>query len=109
MQGGYRHASRCGAATPAMKLDARSINAEYGRGKRSLARVRGRSPDRLKPLRDLYEGQSIRAHRFRYGLLAFDLVTVAFIVVTSSCRVAPSSKRSMSDSGSSFWPISSPA
>ena len=33
--------------------------------------------------RDLYEGQSVRAHRFRYGLLAFDLVTVAFIVVTS--------------------------
>ena len=66
-----------------MKLDARSINGEYGRGKRSLARAQGRSPDRLKPLRDLYEGQSVRAHRFRYGLLAFDLVTVAFIVVTS--------------------------
>jgi hypothetical protein len=66
-----------------MKPDARAINGEYGRGRRSLARARGRSPDRLKPLRDLYEGQSVRAHRFRYGLLAFDLVTVAFIVVTS--------------------------
>ena len=31
----------------------------------------------------LYEGQSIRAHQFRYGLLVFDLVTIAFIVVTS--------------------------
>src|SRR4051812_5972194 len=82
-QGEYRHAPGCGAATPAMKPDARSINAEYGRGKRSLARARGRSPDRLKPLRDLYEGESVRAHRFRYGLLAFDLVPAAFIVVTS--------------------------
>ncbi|WP_132255896.1 potassium channel family protein [Methylobacterium segetis] len=34
-------------------------------------------------LRSLYEGTSSRAHRFRYGLLAFDIVTVAFIVVTS--------------------------
>ena len=66
-----------------MKPDARPIGAEYGRGKRSIARAQGRSPDRLKPLRDLYEGESVRAHRFRYGLLAFDLVTVAFIVVTS--------------------------
>lgn len=36
--------------------------------------------DRLK---DLYEGNSRNAHRFRYGLLAFDLVTVVFVVVTS--------------------------
>src|SRR3954467_15915875 len=34
-------------------------------------------------LRDLYEGDTPEAHRFRYGLLAFDLVTVLFIVVTS--------------------------
>lgn len=31
----------------------------------------------------LYEGESERAQRFRYGLLAFDLMTVAFIVLTS--------------------------
>jgi hypothetical protein len=34
-------------------------------------------------LRDLYEGDSPQAHRFRYGLLAFDVATVLFIVVTS--------------------------
>jgi voltage-gated potassium channel len=34
-------------------------------------------------LRDLYEGESVRAHQFRYGLLVFDIVTVAFIVATS--------------------------
>jgi len=34
-------------------------------------------------LRDLYEGNSQRSHRFRYGLLAFDLLTVLFVVVTS--------------------------
>ena len=34
-------------------------------------------------LRQLYEGGSPAAHRFRYALLAFDLITVLFIVVTS--------------------------
>ncbi len=34
-------------------------------------------------LRALYEGRSERAHRFRYGLLVFDLVTLMFIVATS--------------------------
>jgi voltage-gated potassium channel len=34
-------------------------------------------------LRDLYEGDSPQAHRFRYGLLAFDVATILFIVVTS--------------------------
>lgn len=34
-------------------------------------------------LRRLYEGQSQDAVRFRYGLLAFDLITVAFIVLSS--------------------------
>jgi voltage-gated potassium channel len=34
-------------------------------------------------LRQLYEGGSPAAHRFRYALLVFDLVTVLFIVVTS--------------------------
>lgn len=32
---------------------------------------------------ELYEGDSDRAHRFRYGLLAFDLTTLLFIVVSS--------------------------
>jgi len=34
-------------------------------------------------LRALYEGHSLRAHRFRYGLLAFDIATLIFIVGTS--------------------------
>lgn len=34
-------------------------------------------------LRQLYEGGSPAAHRFRYALLAFDLVTLLYVVVTS--------------------------
>ncbi|MGU3658595.1 potassium channel family protein [Methylobacterium fujisawaense] len=34
-------------------------------------------------LQDLYEGESDRAHRFRYGLLVFDIATILFIVVSS--------------------------
>lgn len=34
-------------------------------------------------LEDYYEGDSAAAHRFRYGLLVFDLVTIIFLVVSS--------------------------
>jgi voltage-gated potassium channel len=34
-------------------------------------------------LRELYEGDSPEAHRFRYGLLIFDLATILFIIVSS--------------------------
>lgn len=34
-------------------------------------------------LRELYVGNSETAHRFRYGLLIFDLATIAFVIVTS--------------------------
>lgn len=37
----------------------------------------------LTTLRGLYEGKSRAAHRFRYGLLAFDLLTIGFVIVTS--------------------------
>jgi len=37
----------------------------------------------LKTLRYYYDGTSAPAHRFRFGLLAFDLVTILFIIVTS--------------------------
>ena len=40
-------------------------------------------------LRDLYDGDSPEAHRFRYGLLAFDLGVTLFIVVTSFLPRAP--------------------
>lgn len=34
-------------------------------------------------LRDLYEGDTPRGYRFRYGLFMFDLATILFIVITS--------------------------
>lgn len=34
-------------------------------------------------IRQLYEGETIRGVQFRYALLAFDIVTVLFIIVTS--------------------------
>jgi voltage-gated potassium channel len=34
-------------------------------------------------LRHLYEGRAADAHQFRYGLLAFDIITLLFIVATS--------------------------
>ena len=37
----------------------------------------------IDQLRGLYEGTSAEAHRFRYGLLVFDIATIIFIVVTS--------------------------
>jgi voltage-gated potassium channel len=37
----------------------------------------------VETLRRLYESNTQTGHRFRYGLLAFDLFTIAFIVATS--------------------------
>lgn len=34
-------------------------------------------------LRALYEGDDLLAHRFRYGLLTFDIATILFVVVSS--------------------------
>ena len=34
-------------------------------------------------LRKLYEGNSKRAHTFRYGMIAFDLFTIAFLITSS--------------------------
>ena len=34
-------------------------------------------------LKDLYEGESDRAIRFRYGLLLFDMLTILFLIITS--------------------------
>ena len=44
---------------------------------------------RLDDLRDLYEGFDPRAHRFRYGLLAFDVVAILFVIVTSFIPRSP--------------------
>jgi voltage-gated potassium channel len=40
-------------------------------------------------LRELYEGESGRAVRFRYGLLLFDLLTIIFLAVTSFVEGSP--------------------
>jgi len=45
-------------------------------GSGRLARIR-------RSLRQLYEGHTLRAQRFRYSILAFDLATAAFIIGTS--------------------------
>src|SRR5512134_477691 len=37
----------------------------------------------IDSLRYLYESDAPAAHRFRYALLAFDIVTILFIVVTT--------------------------
>ena len=37
----------------------------------------------LRLAKELYEGGTPRAYAFRYGLLAFDIVTIAFVVATS--------------------------
>ena len=34
-------------------------------------------------LRNLYEGDSAAAHRFRYWLLAFDIITITFLIASS--------------------------
>jgi voltage-gated potassium channel len=40
-------------------------------------------------LRDLYEGDSTRSHRFRYALLAFDLATIVYVIATSFSAYGP--------------------
>ena len=40
-------------------------------------------------LRELIEGDTARARSFRYGLLAFDLVTILYVVATSFIPPAP--------------------
>ena len=40
-------------------------------------------PSFRERLRLLYHGRSLTAHRFRFGLLAFDIVTIVFIIGTS--------------------------
>lgn len=40
-------------------------------------------PNLKQLFEELYEGETNRAHRFRYGLLIFDIVTIGFVIVTS--------------------------
>ena len=38
---------------------------------------------------ELYEGESVRAVRFRYGLLLFDLLTIIYLAITSFVEGSP--------------------
>lgn len=40
-------------------------------------------------IRELYEGDTHRAHGFRYGLLVFDIGTIVFLIVSSFLERAP--------------------
>jgi voltage-gated potassium channel len=42
-----------------------------------------------KTLTELYDGDTARAHRFRYGLLIFDVFTICFLVATSFTSHSP--------------------
>ncbi len=48
-----------------------------------MATIAGKPSHLRSQIKNLYEGRSTSAHRFRYGLLAFDTVTILFIVGTS--------------------------
>ena len=48
----------------------------------------------LGKLQSLYEDDTAEAHQFRYGLLAFDLFTVLFVIGTSFFRHTPPAYRS---------------
>lgn len=41
------------------------------------------APSLRQRVAELYDGNSPAAHRFRYGLLIFDLITIAFVILTS--------------------------
>lgn len=51
--------------------------------RRRAGKDRKAGPTLQDMLRRLYEGDSLGAHRFRYGLLMFDVLTVVFIVASS--------------------------
>jgi voltage-gated potassium channel len=51
--------------------------------------ARSRTGTLTARLRALYEGRSDRAHRFRYALLAFDLLTILFVIATSFSTHGP--------------------
>jgi voltage-gated potassium channel len=72
---------------------ARSAASSTRKGSRSSASQPGDAqaerPSLRERLRLLYFGKSQTAHRFRYGLLAFDIGTILFIIGTSFVSRAP--------------------
>ena len=67
--------------------NARSAASSTRKASRSSASQAGeaqaKSPSLRERLRLLYFGKSQTAHRFRYGLLTFDISTILFIIGTS--------------------------
>jgi voltage-gated potassium channel len=60
------------------------------RDKRDIMTDRAqRYHDLRERLRELYLGPDPEAHRFRYGLLVFDVVTVVFVIATSFAPPSP--------------------
>ena len=58
---------------------------------------------------ELYEGESVRAVRFRYGLLLFDLLTIIYLAITLFVGGAPYSNSSTLLLGSAYSRSSLPA
>ena len=77
------------SASPDVLRNVPSDTCVSGTGRRRLGRVETFMEAIKHRLRDLYEGDSDRAHRFRYGLLVFDIATILFIVVSSFMPRAP--------------------
>jgi hypothetical protein len=73
--------------------NARSATSSTRKVSRSSASAAGEaeadSPSLRERLRFLYFGKSETAHRFRYGLLVFDVGTILFIIGTSFMAQAP--------------------
>lgn len=71
------------APTTPSKTTASSTKAAAGGGDVEAHEAEEKEKSLRERLRLLYHGHSRAAHRFRYVLLGFDLVTVAFIIATS--------------------------
>jgi hypothetical protein len=72
---------------------ARRTTSSIGKASRSSGSAAGEAQANSASLRErlrlLYFGESQTAHRFRYGLLVFDVVTILFIIGTSFTARAP--------------------
>src|SRR5687768_7187813 len=71
------------AARRARKPSSRLSRAGSRPTRRAPQPVSGRREFWRDSIRQLYDGSSRRAVRFRYGLLAFDLITILFVIVSS--------------------------
>ncbi len=76
-----KNASNARSAASLRRKASRSVTSE---GEANLD-----SPSLRERLRLLYFGKSETAHRFRYGLLIFDISTILFIIGTSFVARAP--------------------